>query len=133
MPQTKMSQREGQFDLEFASQMFKALGDESRIRVLNLIAKYEEMCISDIELVLDFTQTKTSRHLGYLKNSGLLKARRRGQWTFYFFKTNVKEALLQYLVVLQEDSVLKKDIETYNILYSNRELAAYKMTQRRYY
>jgi len=128
-----MSQSELKFDLEFASQMFKALGDESRIRVLHLIAKYGEMCISDLELVLDFTQTKTSRHLGYLKNSGLLKARRRGQWTFYYFKPNVKETIIQYLIVLQEDAILKQDTETYNILYSNRELAAYKMTQRRYY
>lgn len=128
-----MSQTDIKFDLEFASQMFKALGDESRIRVLNLIAKNGEMCISDLELVLDFTQTKTSRHLGYLKNSGLLKARRRGQWTFYYFKPNVKEAIVQYLTILQNDSLLKQDIETYNILYSNRELAAYKMTQRRYY
>jgi DNA-binding transcriptional ArsR family regulator len=128
-----MISQEQNFDIEFASQMFKALGDESRIRVLHLIVMYGEMCISDLELVLDFTQTKTSRHLGYLKNSGLLKARRRGQWTFYFLKPSVKEAITQYLIVLQRDALLKKDLETYNILYSNRELAAYKMTQRRFY
>ncbi len=128
-----MSAQDPLFDIEFASQMFKALGDEARIRVLNLIVTYGEMCISDLELVLDFTQTKTSRHLGYLKNSGLLKARRRGQWTFYFLKPSVKEAISKYLEILKKDLSLKKDLETYNILYSNRELAAYKMTQRRFY
>ena len=127
-----MSQ-EAVVDLEYATQMFKALGDEARLRILNLIVRYNEMCISDIELVTDFTQTKTSRHLIYLKNSGLLSIRKKGQWTFYYLKPKVKDQIAVYLQTLATDSTLKTDIETYNILYSNRELAAYKMTQRRYY
>jgi DNA-binding transcriptional ArsR family regulator len=122
-----------QFDLEFASQMFKALGDGTRLRVLNLIVKYGEMCISDLELVLDFTQTKTSRHLIYLKHSGLLSTRKKGQWTFYYLKPKTKEPVANFLQNVSADIQLLKDIETYNILYTNRELAAFKMTQRRYF
>lgn len=122
-----------QLDLEFASQMFKAMGDESRLRVLNLIVKYGEMCISDLELILDFTQTKTSRHLIYLKHSGLLSVRKKGQWTFYYLRPKIKEQIANYMNNISLDLTLTKDIETYTILFTNRELAAYKMTQRRYF
>ncbi|HAR19500.1 MAG TPA: transcriptional regulator [Cytophagales bacterium] len=120
-------------DLEFTCQLFKALGDEARLRILNLIVQNGEMCISDLELVLDFTQTKTSRHLIYLKHSGILNVRKKGQWTFYYPKPKIKELISNYLHNITSDTVIKKDLETYNILYTNRELAAYKMTQRRYY
>jgi len=121
------------YNLEFATQMFKALSDEARLRVLNLIVKFGEMCISDLELVLDFTQTKSSRHLIYLKHSGLLNVRKKGQWTFYYLNPKLAQQIGVYVDILKNDTTLKNDIQTYNILFSNRELAAYKMTQRRYY
>jgi len=125
--------QEPHFDLEFASQLFKALGDEARLRILNLVVRFGEVSIADLELILDFTQTKTSRHLIYMKHSGILNVRKKGQWTFYYFKPKVKEYITNYIQIVANDSILKKDIETYNILYTNRELAAYKMTQRRYF
>ena len=57
-------------DIQKGSEILKSLSDESRLRILNLILVNEEMCISDLELILDFTQTKTSRHLGILKSIG---------------------------------------------------------------
>lgn len=121
------------FDLEFTTQMFKSLGDESRLRILNLIVEFGEMCISDLELVLDFTQAKASRHLVYLKNSGLLSIRKKGQWTFYYLKPKPKETVLHLVKTVISDAILQNDLQTYKILYSNRELAAYKMTQRRFF
>ena len=112
--------------------MFKALSDEARLRILNLIVKFGEICISDLELVLDFTQTKSSRHLIYLKHSGLLNVRKKGQWTFYYLHPNYAQQIAVYIDIMNADLVLKNDFQTYNILFSNRELAAYKMTQRRY-
>ncbi len=120
------------YNLEFATQMFKALSDEARLRILNLIVKFGEMCISDLELVLDYTQTKSSRHLIYLKHSSLLTLRKKGQWTFYYLNPKFAQQLTVYIESLSSDQVLKNDIQTYNILFSNRELAAYKMTQRKY-
>ncbi|MBC7388961.1 MAG: metalloregulator ArsR/SmtB family transcription factor [Opitutaceae bacterium] len=112
--------------------MFKALSDEARLRLLNLIVKFGEMCISDLELVLDFTQTKSSRHLIYLKHSALLNVRKKGQWTFYYLNPKYSQQIVVYIGILNSDPTLKNDIQTYNILFSNRELAAYKMTQRKY-
>lgn len=83
-----------------------------------------EMCISDLEQILEFTQTKTSRHLQYLKNSGILGSRKYNQWVFYSLKDEVQEIIKQLIQFLQKDQLLVKDQEVYQTLLSNRELAA---------
>ena len=120
------------FNVAFGEQVFKALGDESRIRILHLLQKNKEMCISDIEQVLDFTQTKTSRHLIYLKNSGLVNFRRVDNWVFYYLRDETTDLLLQIFTYLEKDELLAKDQETYQILYSNRELAINKLHNRKW-
>ena len=62
---------------------FKALADESRLRILNILIHSGELCVCDIERVMGFTQTKVSRHLGYLKRAGLVTDRREGLWILY--------------------------------------------------
>lgn len=120
------------FSVSYGEQVFKALGDESRVRILNLIHKNKEMCISDIEQVLDFTQTKTSRHLIYLKNSGLVNFRRVDNWVYYYLRDETADLLNQIFGYLEKDELLLKDQETYQILYSNRELAINKLHNRKW-
>lgn len=66
-------------DLE---QYFKALGDSNRLRILNLLL-HGELCVCDIQYVLENTQPNISRHLAYLKNSGMVLDRRDGFRIFY--------------------------------------------------
>lgn len=112
------------FNLSVGEQFFKALGDESRLRILFLLYKNKEMCISDLELVLNFTQTKISRHLAYLRNAGLVNYRKIDQWVFYGIKDELSEFIDQIFKYLNKDADLQKDLKTYNTLLSNRELAA---------
>jgi ArsR family transcriptional regulator len=63
--------------------IFKALCDESRLRILTLLLQRGELCVCDIEAATEFTQTKTSRHLSYLRRVGLVKTRREGLWMHY--------------------------------------------------
>lgn len=114
------------FNLTLGSQIFKACADESRLRILHLIFENEEMCISDLEKILEFTQTKTSRHLTYLKNSGILTFRRNHHWVFYTIKDEVYEILKQIFQFLRKDQLLQKDQQLYQTLFSNRELAVNK-------
>ncbi|MEM9858769.1 MAG: metalloregulator ArsR/SmtB family transcription factor [Bacteroidota bacterium] len=114
------------FSLSIGSQIFKACSDESRLRILNLIFQNKEMCISDVEHILDFTQTKTSRHLIYLKNSGILATRKVDQWVFYSLKEEVLEIISQIFQFLSKDQILKQDVDTFKTMYSNRELALNK-------
>ena len=111
------------FNLTLGSQIFKACADESRLRILNLIFINGEMCITDIEKILDFTQAKTSRHLIYFKNSGILTFRRYNHFVFYQIKDEVFEIVKQMLQFLSKDQRLQLDQQTYQTLYSNRELA----------
>ncbi|MBC8082725.1 MAG: helix-turn-helix transcriptional regulator [Hymenobacter sp.] len=120
------------FSVAFGQQLFKAFGDESRVRILHLLWRNQEMCISDLEQVLDFTQTKTSRQLLYLKNAGLVNFRRLDNWMFYFIEGEGTELVQQLLGYLERDAQLVRDQQIYQTLWSNRELAAYKLQNRRW-
>ncbi|MDA0315514.1 MAG: metalloregulator ArsR/SmtB family transcription factor [Bacteroidetes bacterium] len=118
--------------LNYGLRIFKALSEEPRVRILHLLMLNKELSISDLELILDFTQTKTSRHLIYLKNAGLLGSRRTDQWMFYYILEEYLEILQQIFKLIQKDANLTKDQETYEILKSNRELAANKIQNNQY-
>lgn len=118
--------------LNYGLRIFKALSEEPRVRILHLLMQNKELSISDLELILDFTQTKTSRHLIYLKNAGLLGSRRTDQWMFYYILEEYLEILQQIFKLIQKDANLTKDQETFEILKSNRELAANKIQNNQY-
>jgi ArsR family transcriptional regulator len=120
------------FPVAFGQQLFKALGDESRVRILHLLWRNQEMVVGDLEQVLDFTQTKTSRQLAYLKNAGLVGVRRLDNWMFYFLRDETAELLQQLLGLMERDPQLVHDQQIYQTLWSNRELAAYKIQNRRW-
>lgn len=120
------------FSIQFGVQIFKAVSDEARLRILYLLYRNKEMCISDLELTLDFTQTKTSRHINYLKNAGLLSYRKEELYIFYFVKDEMEDVVRQLIELLEKDPVLRRDQEVYQILYSNRELAVNKLQRRRW-
>lgn len=62
---------------------FKALSEETRLQMLILILQHGELCVCDLESVLEIGQSKASRHLRYLLNAGLLQDRREGVWIYY--------------------------------------------------
>lgn len=80
-------------------QYFKALGDTNRLRILNLLL-HGELCVCDIQYVLEATQPNVSRHLSYLKNSGLVLDRRDGYRIFYRLadpKRGIQKRLFEFL------------------------------------
>jgi len=85
------------------------------------------MCITDLEHILDFTQTKTSRHLTYLKNAGIVNSRKLDQWVYYNVKDEAYDIISQIFGYLNKDTTLIQDLNTYDVLYSNRELAKNKL------
>jgi ArsR family transcriptional regulator len=118
--------------LNYGLRIFKALSEEPRVRIIHLLMLNKELSISDLEHILDFTQTKTSRHLIYLKNAGLLGSRRVDQWMFYYILEEYIEIILQIFKFIQKDPNLIKDQQTYEILKSNRELAINKIQYNQY-
>jgi len=72
------------------AQLFKALSDETRLRILSLLTA-GELCVCDLMAVLDLPQSTVSRHLAYLRNSGLVEDRRQGVWMYYRLTTPSSE------------------------------------------
>jgi ArsR family transcriptional regulator, arsenate/arsenite/antimonite-responsive transcriptional repressor len=62
--------------------LFQALGDRTRLRLLNLMAQ-GEVCVCFFVEVLGESQPKISRHLAYLRRAGVVGARRDGKWIHY--------------------------------------------------
>ncbi len=62
--------------------IFKALSDETRLRVIKLLEQ-GELCVCDISAALDMVQPKVSFHLSALKDAGLIKDRKQGKWIHY--------------------------------------------------
>ena len=77
-------------------EVFKALGDENRVRILNLLVN-QELCVCEIETVLNITQSNASRHLNKLKNAGIITCEKKSQWVHYMIDNNfISENRLLY-------------------------------------
>src|SRR5882724_1952104 len=71
-----MSSSDKSFDMEL---LFRALADRTRLRLLSLMGS-DEVCVCYFVEVLNTHQPKISRHLAYMRNAGILDARREGKW-----------------------------------------------------
>lgn len=63
--------------------ILKVLGDPLRLRLVILLAREDELCVCKLVDAVDEPQFKVSRHLGVLRNAGLVQARREGTWMHY--------------------------------------------------
>lgn len=95
-------------------QILKALGDENRVRILNVLNE-GEFCVGEIEHILDMTQSNVSRHLTKLSSFKIVTSGKKAQWVFYKISENI---LLEYpfikILIDTELSKIKqcqKDIE----------------------
>jgi len=76
---------------------FKALSDETRLRILNLLIVSEsELCVCEFTDILETPTYNVSKHLKILKNTGLLNERKEGRWV-YFSLTDRKDKFLNLL------------------------------------
>jgi len=98
-----------QFDLP---RFFQSLGDNTRLRLLNLMGE-QEVCVCYFVEILDAPQPKISRHLAYLRNVGIVSARREGKWMHYRITMpshiGASQILQQTLSSLLEDKAMQAD------------------------
>lgn len=64
------------------SRVFRALGDETRVRIVALLS-HGELCVCHVERALELPQPMISRHLAVLRAAGIVDARRDGTWVYY--------------------------------------------------
>lgn len=77
--------------------LFKALGDETRLEVVGLLAaRGAELCVCDIERHFELGQPTISHHLRILREAGVVTSERRGTWVYYALADGVMERLSSF-------------------------------------
>ena len=92
--------------MEDLLKVFKALSDETRLRIIKLLEQ-GELCVCDITAALDIVQPKVSFHLSTLKEAGLIKDRKQGKWIHY--SLNEKD-LFRRMLILSACERMQDDI-----------------------
>ena len=93
----------------------KALSDETRLRILNLLLE-RECCVCEVMQALDISQSSASRNLGALYDAGFLKLRKQGLWSFYSLDTDGMEEYCLRLI-----DTVRKTLEGNKIAEADRE------------
>ena len=97
------------FNLE---RFFQALGDTTRLRLLNLMGD-QEICVCYLVEILGYPQPKISRHLAYLRSAGIVSARREGKWMHYRIvmprHNGAAQILRETLAALKEEKGMQAD------------------------
>jgi ArsR family transcriptional regulator len=101
-------------DVRSFSRLFKALGDETRLRIVALLS-HGELCVCHLEEALGLAQPNVSRHLGLLRMAGVVDHRRHGSWIYYRLAPQPDADCQQQLKTLMRSfgkrSVLRRDLE----------------------
>jgi ArsR family transcriptional regulator, arsenate/arsenite/antimonite-responsive transcriptional repressor len=86
-------------DVRPITRLFRALGDETRMRIVALLS-HGELCVCHLEAALDLNQSTASRHLAILKAAGIVDSRREGTWVYYALTAQDHDTVAKALEVL---------------------------------
>ena len=107
--------------LKDSQKVFAALADETRLRILNLLNE-GELCVCDLIRILKEPQSKVSRHLAYLRRSGLVEGRKEGLWMHYRLS---KPTARLYGMLLKSVSCCRSEFDEFGkdlrVLNKNRD------------
>jgi ArsR family transcriptional regulator len=88
--------------------IFKALSDETRLRILKLL-EHGELCVCDIFSALDMVQPKVSFHLSVLKEAGLITDRKEGRWVHY--RIDDSDLPRRFLILTALEKISEDDVK----------------------
>ena len=101
-------------DVRPVSRLFRALGDETRLRIIALLSQ-GELCVCHLQEALELPQPNVSRQLGILRAAGLVEDRREGSWVYYrLLRQENPDCERQVRGLVQgfaKDGVLRRDVE----------------------
>lgn len=103
-------------------EILKALSDENRLRILNLL-RWGKLCVGEIQSILEMTQSNVSRHLNKLKSVGIINFEKDAQWVHYKLDREFvsKYRFLEELLYSQLESMAEYEEDI-------KRLAAYKVS-----
>jgi ArsR family transcriptional regulator, arsenate/arsenite/antimonite-responsive transcriptional repressor len=101
-------QTNGSLAVTDLSTVFKALSDETRLRILKLL-EGGELCVCHVVAAFNMSQSKVSFHLGVLKTAGLLKDRKEGKWMHY--RIDNSDLFRRFLVLSVIEKIPEETLE----------------------
>ena len=96
-------------DVRPLTKLFRALGDETRVRIVALLV-HGELCVCHLEEALGLSQPNCSRQLGILKAAGIVDSRRDGTWVYYRITEQEHESVTNVLGVLEKTFGAEKSL-----------------------
>jgi ArsR family transcriptional regulator len=96
-------------DPERTARWFRALGDETRLKILEHLSEGEH-CVCDLTDALDAGQSLMSFHLKALKGAGLLRDRRQGRWVYYSLEPAVIADVKAWVTALAESAKVARAV-----------------------
>jgi len=101
-------------DVGSVSRLFKALGDEVRVRIVALLS-HGELCVCHLESALGLAQSNASRHLAILRAAGIVERRRDKSWAYYRLAEQpddyCRRQLGELVRAFTKQSTLRRDVE----------------------
>lgn len=98
-------------DVRPLTRVFRALGDETRLRIVALLA-HGELCVCHVEQALGLSQPNASRQLGILKSAGVVDSRREGTWVYYRIAAHEHEQVARVLALLTESLSTRRTVRS---------------------
>jgi ArsR family transcriptional regulator len=121
-----------QSNLTYMANLYMALADKTRLRLLNLM-RDKEICVGYFTDVLGDSQPKVSRHLAYLRNADIVEARRDGKWMHYRIKwpedRDLADMIAATLRSIRRQSDCLRDSEKYAELFGGDGVPAAKTSE----
>jgi ArsR family transcriptional regulator len=90
------------------AKLFKALSDETRIRILKVLLE-RECCVCEVMQALDISQSRASRNLRVLEDAGFIKSRRDGPWVVYSIAEQATSSYAAPLIELLRGSLVNEE------------------------
>lgn len=87
-------------DLRQTARLFQALSDETRLLIVQLLARGEH-CVCDLQEAVGVYQSRLSFHLRKLKDAGLVSDRKEGRWVYYALQPEALEAMRAFLTAAE--------------------------------
>ncbi|MEX2583613.1 MAG: metalloregulator ArsR/SmtB family transcription factor [Gemmatimonadota bacterium] len=91
-----------QTDLEEATRLFHALSDETRLRIVQRLARGER-CVCDLQDAVGSYQSRLSFHLRKLRDAGVVSDRKEGRWVYYSIRPEALETMRAFLGEIEPD------------------------------
>ena len=102
-----------QLDVRPVSRLFKALADDTRLRIIALLS-HGELCVCHLQEALELPQPNVSRQLGILRAAGLVQHRRQGSWVYYRLlrqeNSDCERQVRGLVQAFAKDALLRRDV-----------------------